>query len=238
MAESVPDGGISDSSTEQLPSDFISFDQVSFSYPGSSELVLDGLDLRIQAGTSLAIVGLNGAGKATLVKMLSGMCQPTAGRVTVDGTDLTRLDLLSWRRQLAVIFQDFVRYEVPLRDNIALGCVEQAWSDAVVTQIAEQAGAGELLAALPDGASTVLSPRFTCGADLSGGQWQRVAFARALMGVRGGARVLVMDEPTAHLDVRAEADLYASFLELTKGVTTIVISHRFSTVQGRPHRRA
>jgi ATP-binding cassette, subfamily B, bacterial len=229
-ARSVPDGGISGDAVERLPSKFVGFDRVSFSYPGCSP-VLDGLDLRIRAGSSLAIVGLNGAGKTTLVKLLSGLCQPTAGTVTVDGTDLARLNLASWRRQLAVIFQDFVRYEMPLRDNIAFGSVEQHWADAAVTQVAEQAGAGELVAALPDGAATVLSPRFTGGADASGGQWQRIAFARALMAVRGGARVLVMDEPTAHLDVRAEAELYDSFLELTKGLTTIVISHRFSTVR-------
>lgn len=231
LPRSVPDGDISGGTAERLPSEFISFDRVSFSYPSTGQLVLDGLDLRIQAGTSLAVVGLNGAGKTTLVKLLSGLCQPTAGTVTVDGTDLTRLDLASWRRQLAVIFQDFVRYEMPLRDNITLGSVERSWTDSVVAQIAGQAGAGELLAALPDGACTVLSPRFTGGVDLSGGQWQRIAFARALMAVRGGARVLVMDEPTAHLDVRAEAELYTSFLELTKGLTTIVISHRFSTVR-------
>jgi ATP-binding cassette, subfamily B, bacterial len=230
-AQSVRAGGISGRTANCLPRESISFDRVDFRYPGRDELVLDGLDLRIQAGTSLAVVGLNGAGKTTVVKLLTGLCRPTAGAVTVDGTDLTRLDLVSWRRQLAVIFQDFVRFEMPLRDNIAFGSVEQAMADSVVMQLAEQAGAGELLAALADGASTVLSPRFTGGADLSGGQWQRVAFARALMAVRGGARVLVMDEPTAHLDVRAEAELYASFLELTKGLTTIVISHRFSTVR-------
>jgi ATP-binding cassette, subfamily B, bacterial len=229
-ARPVPDGGISGDAVRRLPAEFISFDRVSFSYPGSGP-VLDDLDLRIPAGSSLAIVGLNGAGKTTLVKLLSGLCQPTAGTVTVDGTDLARLNLATWRRQLAVIFQDFIRYELPLRDNIAFGSVQQPWPDAAVTQAAEQAGARELLAALPDGVSTVLSPRFTGGADVSGGQWQRIAFARALMAVRGGARVLVMDEPTAHLDVRAEAELYDSFLELTKGLTTIVISHRFSTVR-------
>jgi ATP-binding cassette, subfamily B, bacterial len=231
LPQSVPDGGIRRCAADGLPAESISFDQVSFGYPGDGGLVLDGLNLRIQAGTSLAIVGVNGAGKTTLVRLLSGLSQPTAGTVTVDGTDLTRLDLASWRRQLAVIFQDFVRYEMPLRDNIALGSVEQSWADSAVRQIAELAGAGGLLAALPDGTSTVLSPRFTGGVDLSGGQWQRIAFARALMATRGGARVLVMDEPTAHLDVRAEAELYARFLDLTKGLTTIVISHRFSTVR-------
>jgi ATP-binding cassette, subfamily B, bacterial len=231
LPQPVPDGGLGRAAADQLPAESISFNQVSFGYPGDGELVLDRLNLRIQAGTSLAIVGLNGAGKTTLVKLLSGLCRPTAGTVTVDGTDLTRLDAASWRRQLAVIFQDFVRYEMPLRDNVVLGSVERSWADSAVRQIAELAGAGELLAALPAGASTVLSPRFTGGVDLSGGQWQRIAFARALLATRGGARVLVMDEPTAHLDVRAEAEFYASFLDLTKGLTTIVISHRFSTVR-------
>lgn len=231
LQRSVPAGTVAAATAEQLPRTYLALERVSFRYPGSDELVLDGLDLRVRAGTSLAIVGVNGAGKTTLVKLLSGLCQPTAGIVTVDGTDLTQLDLASWRRQLAVIFQDFVRFEMPLADNIALGSVEQSWADSVVAQVARQAGAGELISGLPDGASTVLSSRFTGGADLSGGQWQRIAFARALMAVRGGARVLVMDEPTAHLDVRAEAELYARFLELTKGLTTIVISHRFSTVR-------
>jgi ATP-binding cassette, subfamily B, bacterial len=231
LPQPVPHRESSRAATDRLPAESISFDQVSFGYPGGGELILDRLNLRIQAGTSLAIVGLNGAGKTTLVKLLSGLCRPTAGTVTVDGTDLTRLEVASWRRQLAVIFQDFVRYEMPLRDNIVLGSVERSWADSAVRQIAELAGAGELLAALPAGASTVLSPRFAGGVDLSGGQWQRIAFARALLATRGGARVLVMDEPTAHLDVRAEAEFYASFLDLTRGLTTIVISHRFSTVR-------
>jgi ATP-binding cassette subfamily B protein len=194
--------------------------------------VLDGFDLRLAAGRSVAIVGLNGAGKTTLVKLLTGLCRPSAGTIAIDGIDLADLDLASWRRQVAVIFQDFVRYELPLTENIRFGGIEQDRLDAAeLTEIAAQAGAAELLAALPAGATTVLSPRFDGGVDLSGGQWQRVAFARALMAVRAGATVLIMDEPTAHLDVRAEAELYDRFLELTSGLTTIVISHRFSTVR-------
>ena len=215
-----------------LPRQAISFEHVSFGYPSRDTLVLDGFDLRLEAGRSVAIVGLNGAGKTTLVKLLTGLCQPSAGTIAIDGTDLAAFDLPSWRRQLAVIFQDFVRYELPLTDNVRFGSIEhEQLSAAELAEITSQAGAAELAGALPAGAATTLSPRFDGGVDLSGGQWQRVAFARALMAVRAGARVLVLDEPTAHLDVRAEAELYDSFLELTSGLTTVVISHRFSTVR-------
>jgi ATP-binding cassette subfamily B protein len=215
-----------------LPQQAVSFESVNFGYPGRDTLVLDGFDLRLAAGRSVAIVGLNGAGKTTLVKLVTGLCRPSAGRIAIDGIDLADLDLASWRRQVAVIFQDFVRYELPLTENIRFGNIEQDRLEAAeLAEIAAQAGAAELLAALPAGAATTLSPRFDGGVDLSGGQWQRVAFARALMAVRAGATVLIMDEPTAHLDVRAEAELYDRFLELTSGLTTIVISHRFSTVR-------
>jgi ATP-binding cassette, subfamily B, bacterial len=215
-----------------LPRQSISFRGVRFGYPSRDTLVLDDFDLRLAAGRSVAIVGLNGAGKTTLVKLLTGLCQPSAGTIEVDGVNVADLDLPSWRRQLAVIFQDFVRYELPLADNIRFGSIERDQLEpAELTEIAAQAGAADLVAELPNGPATTLSPRFEGGVDLSGGQWQRVAFARALMAVRAGATVLVMDEPTAHLDVRAEAELYDRFLELTSGLTTIVISHRFSTVR-------
>jgi ATP-binding cassette, subfamily B, bacterial len=214
-----------------LPRHAIAFSNVSFAYPAGPGMVLDGLDLRIQAGTSLAIVGLNGAGKTTLVKLLAGLCEPTAGSISVDGRPLAELDPVSWRRQLTVIFQDFCRYELPVRDNIGFGFASRAFGDAEIMAAAAGAGAADLVAALPAGLATTLSPRFEGGVGLSGGQWQRVAFARALVAVRAGASVLVMDEPTAHLDVRAEAHAYRRFLELTRGLTTIVISHRFSTVR-------
>jgi ATP-binding cassette subfamily B protein len=208
------------------------FRDLSFSYPGSDRPVLDRLDLRLQAGRSVAIVGLNGSGKTTLVKLLAGLCRPAGGSIIVDGIQLDALEMTSWRRQLAVIFQDFVRYELSLADNIRFGGVDAPdLSVAAMTEIAAQAGATGLITELPAGLATTLSARFHGGADISGGQWQRVAFARALVAVRSGARVLVMDEPTAHLDVRAEADFYARFLELTSGLTTIVSSHRFSTVR-------
>jgi len=210
----------------------IRFRGVSFGYPGRDTLVLDGFDLTLAAGRSVAIVGLNGAGKTTLVKLLTGLCQPTDGAIEIDGTSLADLDLPSWRRQIAVIFQDFVRYELTAADNIRLGAVEQAdAADAILAEVAEQAGAAGVIAGLPAGLATTLSPRFSGGVDISGGQWQRVALARALMAVRAGASVLVLDEPTAHLDIRAEAELYDRFLELTSGLTTVVISHRFSTVR-------
>jgi ATP-binding cassette subfamily B protein len=224
----VASGSTSFSSTSF---DRVSFDRVSFGYPGAPGLVLQDLELRIEAGTSLAVVGLNGAGKTTLVKLLAGLSRPTSGTVLIDGRDLAEIDQESWRRHVAAILQDFVRYELPLRDNIAFGAVERAQDDQALAEIARQAGLGSLLAGLPLGLDTTLSPRFEGGVDISGGQWQRLAFARALAAIRGGARMLVMDEPTAHLDVRAEAEFYARFLDLTGGLTTVVISHRFSTVR-------
>jgi ATP-binding cassette, subfamily B, bacterial len=213
------------------PRDAITLAGVSFRYPAGHADVLSGLDLRIAAGRSLAIVGLNGAGKTTLVKLLTRLCEPTCGTIFVDGTPLRDLDQASWRRQLAVVFQDFVRYELPLRENIGFAAIDRDHEDAALARAAQLAGAGDLVGALPAGLDTTLSPRFEGGVGLSGGQWQRIAFARALVAVQSGAQVLVMDEPTAHLDVRAEAELYERFLELTSGLTTVVISHRFSTVR-------
>ncbi len=231
LEQAAQPGRSGGASAAGLPRESITFRGVGFRYPGGNGAVLADLDLSIRAGTSLAIVGLNGAGKTTLVKLLAGLCEPTAGSIVVDGRPLIELDRVSWWRRLAVVFQDFVRYELPLRDNIGFGSVEHAEDDQAISEAAAMAGAGDLVAALRAGPATTLSPRFEGGVDLSGGQWQRIAFARALFAVRGGARVLVMDEPTAHLDVRAEADMYDRFIELTRGLTTIVISHRFSTVR-------
>ncbi len=220
------------------PQHEISFEGVEFCYPGRDTAVYDGFDLRIQAGTSLAIVGLNGAGKTTLAKLLAGLCRPDGGRITVDGVDLADIDTNAWRRSVAAIFQDFVHYELPARDNVTFGAIEAAHGpdvDGRVLTAIRQAGATDVVDRLPDGLDTVLSRRFTGGVDISGGQWQRLALARALLATQNGARVLVLDEPTAHLDVRAEVDLFDRFLELTQGLTTILISHRFSTVR-RAHR--
>lgn len=217
-----------------LPQRMICFEGVRFTYPGRDTPVYEELDLCIEAGQSLAIVGLNGAGKTTLIKLLTGLEIPQAGRITVDGIDLADLDPITWRQAVAAIFQDFVRYELPARDNIGFGAVELLADKALeqhITTVARRAGADRILAGLPNGLATPLSRRFAGGTDLSGGQWQRIALARALTAVEAGAHVLVLDEPTAHLDVRAEADLYDRFLDLTHGLTTIVISHRFSTVR-------
>nr|WP_238342204.1 ABC transporter ATP-binding protein [Actinopolymorpha rutila] len=220
-----------------LPAREIRFEAVHFGYPGRERPVFTDLDLTIEAGRSLAVVGLNGAGKTTLTKLLTGLSLPQAGRILVDGVDLADLDPVSWRRSVAAIFQDFVHYPLPARDNIGFGAVETladpdvAAVDARVRAAARRAGAEQILDGLPGGLDTYLSRRHTGGVDLSGGQWQRIALARAMTAVSAGARVLVLDEPTAHLDVRAEADLYDRFLDLTSGLTAIVISHRFSTVR-------
>ncbi|MGI8870250.1 MAG: ABC transporter ATP-binding protein [Mycobacteriales bacterium] len=205
-----------------IPAREIRFDRVSFSYRGSDRPILDGLDLTIEAGTSLAIVGQNGAGKTTLVKLLARVYDPTAGQVTVDGIDLRKLAPDSWRAQIAAAFQDFVRYQLPLRENVA----PAGAPDDVVRAALEQAGANGLA-----GLDTVLSKQYAGGTDLSGGQWQRVVLARALAAVAFGARVAILDEPTAQLDVRGEAGVFDRILRATRGLTTILVSHRFSTVR-------
>ncbi|HEY3797238.1 MAG TPA: ABC transporter ATP-binding protein [Caulobacteraceae bacterium] len=213
------------------PASEIRFDDVTFAYPGARTPVLSHLDLVIPAGTSLAIVGLNGAGKTTLVKLLARLYDPTGGAVRIDGVDLATVDPDDWRRRLAAIFQDFLRYALPARDNIGFGGLAMAGDQAALDRAAAKAGILERIQRLPGGWDTPLSRHFTGGADLSGGEWQRVALARALFAVEAGARVLILDEPTANLDVRAEAELYDRFLDLTQGLTTVLISHRFSTVR-------
>ena len=215
----------------QVPVSAIAFEKVSFCYPGSGRNVLRELDLTFPAGTSTAIVGLNGAGKTTLVKLLSRLYEPTGGRISVDGIGLGEFDARSWQRRLAVIYQDYVRYELDAAANIELGAPERMGDSVARQRAIEAAGAAEVIATLPDGPATVLSSRYSGGVDLSGGQWQRIALARALFAVQAGASVLVLDEPTAQLDVRAEVAFFDRFLELTRGLTTVVISHRFSTVR-------
>ncbi|MFW6641852.1 ABC transporter ATP-binding protein [Nocardiopsis algeriensis] len=207
---------------EGMPAAEIRFRDVTFAYPGMSAPVLDGLDLTIPAGGSLAVVGVNGAGKSTLVKLLCRLYDPVSGTIEVDGTDLRDLDLGSWRRRISAIFQDFIRYELSLRDNVA---PSEATSDDVL-QALTTAGAADLR-----DLDKILSPGYENGTDLSGGQWQRVALARVLYSVSRGAGVVVLDEPTAQLDVRGEAEVFDRVLEATRGCTTVLISHRFSTVR-------
>lgn len=201
----------------------IRFREVRFAYPASPEdPVLDGFDLTIPAGSSLAVVGLNGAGKTTLAKLLCRFYDPQAGSVEVDGIDLRELDLESWRARMTAVFQDFIRLELSLRDNVA----PSGAPDAVVTDALSAAGAGGLA-----DLETVLSKAYRGGVDLSGGQWQRVALARALAAVGSGAGVVLLDEPTAQLDVRGESEIFDRVLAATRHCTTILISHRFSTVR-------
>jgi len=232
-AHSTDDDGRADALDDAggLPRETLHLDNVSFSYPGSMRKVLDDIDLTLRAGECTAIVGINGAGKTTLVKLLARLYEPTSGTVRVDDRDVRDYDVDAWRRQIGVIFQDFTRYELSVADNIAFGAVERPVDRVAVRAAAARAGILDVIEALPRGLDTVLARHHTDGADLSGGQWQRVAIARALYAVDAGARVLVLDEPTAALDVRAEAEFFDRFVELTRGVTTVLISHRFSSVR-------
>jgi ABC-type transport system involved in Fe-S cluster assembly fused permease/ATPase subunit/type IV secretory pathway TrbD component len=203
------------------PRDAIVFDNVTFAYRDGPK-IFDGLSLRIPAGKSIAVVGQNGAGKTTLAKLLCRLYDPTDGQITVDGTALPGLELDSWRQQLAAVFQDYIKYELPLADNVAPTGGERD----EITRALRDAAADELA-----DLDTILNRGYAGGTDLSGGQWQRVALARALYAVHSGASVVLLDEPTAQLDVRGEAEIFDRILQATKGRTTILISHRFATVR-------
>ena len=200
----------------------IRFRDVTFAYPGAAANVLERFDLTVPAGTSLAIVGQNGAGKTTLAKLLCRLYDPQSGAIEIDGVDLRELPVDRWRARLTAVFQDFVRFELPLRDNVA----PSGARDEDIRIALEAAGAANLA-----GLDTILSKAYEGGTDLSGGQWQRVALARAMCAVRSGARVVLLDEPTAQLDVRGEAEIFDRLLASTRHCTTILISHRFSTVR-------
>jgi ABC-type transport system involved in cytochrome bd biosynthesis fused ATPase/permease subunit len=205
-----------------LPGSEIRFRNVTFAYPGGGSPVLDGFDLTVPAGTSLAIVGSNGAGKTTLAKLLCRLYDPQSGAIEVDGVDLRDFSIGAWRARITAVFQDFTRFELSLRDNVA----PAGAPDAVVHAALQGAGA-DALAPL----DTVLARGYDGGIDLSGGQWQRVALARALCAVQQGAGLVLLDEPTAQLDVRGEMEIFERILAATRGRTTILISHRFSTVR-------
>lgn len=208
--------------SRDIPAKEIRFRGVRFAYPTTDKPVLENLDLTIPAGSALAIVGRNGAGKTTLAKLLCRLYDPQAGAIEVDGVDLRDLDLDSWRRRLAAVFQDFIRFELTLADNVA---PDGAPREAISAALAEAGGEG--LADL----DTILAKGYKGGTDLSSGQWQRVALARALCAVELGAGVVLLDEPTAQLDVRGEAEIFDRILAATRHLTTILISHRFSTVR-------
>ncbi len=208
--------------TAGMPERELRLRDVRFTYPRGERPVFDGLDLAIPAGSSLAIVGQNGAGKTTLAKLLCRFYDPSSGAIEVDGVDLRDLDVDAWRRQVTAVFQDFIRFELTLRENVA----PAGAPDEVVKGALEEAGA-DGLASL----DTPLARGYRGGTDLSGGQWQRVALARALCAVRTGARLVLLDEPTAQLDVRGEAEIFDRILAATRSVTTVLVSHRFSTVR-------
>jgi ATP-binding cassette, subfamily B, bacterial len=202
-----------------------------FRYGGAEDDVLHGLNLAVPEGQSLAIVGLNGAGKTTLARLIAGLDAPSGGSVRVGGTSIENANRRSWQRQVVAVFQDFGRYELTVRDNIAFGSLARADDEEGLRAVARQAGLLTFIEALPNAWDTVMSSGYPGGVDASGGEWQRIAIARALFGLRHGARLLIMDEPAASLDARAEAQLYDTFHELTAGVTTVAISHRFATVR-------
>ena len=204
-----------------LPVREIRFRDVTFAYPGGQP-VLEHFDLTIPAGSSLAIVGQNGAGKTTLAKLLCRLYDPQAGAIEIDGVNLRDLDVDAWRGRVTAVFQDFIRFELPLRDNVAPSGAPDDAIQAALTSAGAQSLAG---------LDTVLARGYEGGTDLSGGQWQRVALARALCAVRTGAGIVLLDEPTAQLDVRGEAEIFERILAATRHATTILISHRFSTVR-------
>ncbi len=208
-------------SAANLPVREIRFRNVTFAYPGGAP-VLEGFDLTILAGSSLAIVGQNGAGKTTLAKLLCRLYDPQIGAIEVDGIDIRGFDVASWRSRLTAVFQDFTRFELPLRDNVA----PAGAPDAAVEAALEKAGAANLASL-----DTILARGYEGGTELSGGQWQRVALARALCAIDVGAGVVLLDEPTAQLDVRGEAEIFDRILEASRLCITILISHRFSTVR-------
>ena len=208
-------------SANKLPGREIRLRDVTFAYPGGAS-VLQHFDLTIPAGSSLAIVGQNGAGKTTIAKLLCRLYDPQSGAIEIDGVDIREFDLASWRSRITAVFQDFIRFELPLRDNVA-----PAGAPDDVVRAALQAAGAASLAEL----DTVLARGYAGGTDLSGGQWQRIALARALAAVRLGAGVVLLDEPTAQLDVRGEAEIFDRLLASTRHCTTVLISHRFSTVR-------
>ncbi|MCA3236004.1 MAG: ABC transporter ATP-binding protein [Cupriavidus sp.] len=211
------------------PEDGIRFDHVSFRYPDAETDVLTDIDLHVPPGESLALVGENGVGKTTLIKLLTRLYSPTGGRILLDGLDLREWREDALRRRIGVIFQDFARYQLPLGENIGVGDVRHFEDEARWRDAAAQGMADAIIATLPRGYRTQLGKWFKDGRELSGGQWQKIALSRAFM--RNEADVLVLDEPTAAMDAAAEASVFERFRSLTRGRISILISHRFSTVR-------
>lgn len=215
------------------PEDGIRFENVSFFYPGSDVPALDNVSLHITPGESLAIVGENGSGKTTLIKLLTRLYTPTQGQIMLEGLPLQEWDVDTLRRKIGVIFQDFARYQLIVGENIGIGDSDNLASETEIEIAAKKGMADEFVRDLPSGYKTQLGTWFKDGKELSGGQWQKVALSRAFM--RSTADILILDEPTAAIDAKAEADIFAHFAELTANRISIIISHRFSTVRRADH---
>lgn len=216
-----------------MPEDGIRFENVSFFYPGSDVPALDNVSLHITPGESLAIVGENGSGKTTLIKLLTRLYTPTQGQILLEGLPLQDWDIDTLRRKIGVIFQDFARYQLIVGENIGIGDADNLDSEDEIEIAAKKGMADEFVRDLPRGYKTQLGTWFKDGKELSGGQWQKVALSRAFM--RNKADILILDEPTAAIDAKAEADIFAHFAELTANRISIIISHRFSTVRRADH---
>ncbi len=204
------------------------FRNVSFAYPGTTRRVLSNFNFTLRPGERIALIGENGQGKTTVVKLITRLYDPTEGQILLDGVDLREYDLNDLHKEMGVIFQDFMRYEMTVRENIAVGHVEAEHTEADIVQAAEKSLAASVVAKLGGGYDQMLGRRFETGVDLSGGEWQRIALARAYL---RDAQLLILDEPTAALDARSELEVFERFAELTLGKMALLISHRFSTVR-------
>jgi len=217
-----------DADLQRPASTLIEFRDVSFCYPGKSEAALHHLTFMVKAGERIALVGENGAGKTTLVKLLTRLYDPTSGEIRIAGHNIKEYDAAELREHIGVIFQDYVKYSMTAHENIGLGWLAEMNNREMVEKAACKSGADEVIAKLDAGYETMLGHWFEKGVEMSGGEWQKVALARAFM---RDAPLLIFDEPTSSLDARAERDLFQRFLQLTTGRTVILISHRFSTVR-------
>ena len=206
----------------------IVFDRVSFKYPGSNRVALDNINLTLNPGQVVAFVGENGAGKTSLIKLLCRLYDPNDGKVTMDGVDLRQFDTIAFRSQISVIFQDYVKYHLTVRDNIWFGNIDMPRDKGQIKRAAQYAGADKVISGLPKGYETMLGKMFGEGEDLSTGEWQKIALSRAFL---RNSQIIVLDEPTSSMDIKTEYEIFKKFRQLVKDKTAIIISHRFSTVR-------